>query len=132
MGGYRQWLIFPTEKNPSPTHLFRGKDFLEGKNPDYRPFIAALIETQAFHTFVLARVNDPEGEDPDVILFDEAVHVKFNNSNRRMFRRKRSYRYIQASFNQAKTIVALTPGIEMHTTQDLLLYCVGLLFFDHH
>ncbi len=109
--GYRQYLVFPAEKNPSPIHLFREKDFLEGKNTNCRPFIAALIETQAFHTFVLARVNDPEGEDPDVILFDEAVHAKFNRSNRGLFTRKKSYRdIIQSSFNQAKTIVALTPG----------------------
>ncbi len=113
LGGYRQWLVFPTEKNPSPTHLFRRKGFLEDKNPDYRPFVAALLDTQAFDNFVVARVHDhPEGDHLDVILFDEVIKEKLDRSKNNMFRReKSSYTCIQTNCIEAKTIVALPPGI---------------------
>ncbi len=113
LGGYRQWLVFPTEKDPSPTHFFRRKGFLEDKNPDYRPFVAALLDTQAFDNFVVARAHDhPEGDDLDVILFDEAINKKLDRSKQSMFRREKPYdSCIQTNFNEAKTIVALPPGI---------------------
>ncbi len=114
LGGYRRWLVFPTEKNPSPTHMFRKKGFIEDKKPDYRPFVAALLDTQAFHNFVVARAH-PEGDDLDVILFDAAIDEKFgdHSQQRSMFRRreKNFYPHIQTNFNEAKTVVALPPGM---------------------
>ncbi len=124
--GYREWLVFPTEKNPSPNRLFLEKGFLEGKRSGSRHFIAALIDTQAFHNFVISRVHDPDGDDLDIILFDEAVKAKIHQPKKNRFRHRRSSQCTcqQANDSQSKTIVALMPGILRHNTRVILLLCI--------
>lgn len=61
---------------------FRSSDFLTSLNlpNDSSDFIAALLDTQMFHNFVVERVES--SLDPEVRFFDDSINAKINRSKK--------------------------------------------------
>ncbi|CAM9893264.1 unnamed protein product, partial [Phaeothamnion confervicola] len=66
------------------------EEFLERTESESRPFVAALLETQALATFVEARVQ-PDPDDLDVTFFDESVDAKINRSKFSVIKRETEF-----------------------------------------
>jgi hypothetical protein len=114
---YRKYMIYPTREDPKPRNSFRSADFLASQPPEWAPFLGELCKTQAFQSFIDARVA-PDPEDADVAYFDEAIEAKANRSrftlmarrNTPFFRRGQSNPLLHPNGeNELKTIVALQP-----------------------
>lgn len=58
---YRDYLIFPSENNPNPSHLFDYERFLtfeEKKRHVLVPFVKEILYTQAFQVFIESRITN--------------------------------------------------------------------------
>ena len=66
------WLALDRSKQ------FKSGEFISSQRSDFKPFLGALVLTQAFEDFITRRMDSP-GE-PDVIFFDKAIEARKNNT----------------------------------------------------
>jgi hypothetical protein len=106
--GYRRCLVYPTKQDPQHVRgYFSRAAFLDNMGEEYRPFVAALMSTQAFQNFIDARMQ-PDPDDLDIIFFDESIEAKKNRSRLQVIKKGTEF-LLTGTFNKVKTIVALAP-----------------------
>ncbi|CAM9142204.1 unnamed protein product [Chrysoparadoxa australica] len=69
---YRKFLVLQKQ-------TFQAESFVEKLDPEFRPFVTKLTQTQAFSNFIDARIQ-PDPEDLDITFFDESIDSKRNRS----------------------------------------------------
>ena len=69
----------PEDFNYEVEKCFRTADFLNTLDRETRPFVSALVTTQAFSQFLFARIIRPES-DYEILFFDESIKDKLNRS----------------------------------------------------
>ncbi|KAJ3413960.1 hypothetical protein HDV05_007249 [Chytridiales sp. JEL 0842] len=89
---------------------FRKDEFLASLDRESRPFMTALVETQAFAQFTLDRVERPES-DYEVLFFDESIKAKLNRSKLR-FSKETTPFLKDGAYNVRATIQTLQPNME--------------------
>ena len=77
---YRPYLIMPAPANPSPDPCFHIKTFLRQADSSSAPFLAELLQTQAFTNFCEERLYPSPHTQPGVLFFDESIVAKRNRS----------------------------------------------------